>query len=158
MSLRAFLSSQDGAKIVAIVQAADAIARMEALSAEGRPALLAVADRIAEVAPSLSATERQHVGRFVQRVLKPRGWRAIDKKRLPKGSQFTTAAVYERVDAAHGNGSVLSLAEVSRRHRDAVARLKAARALIRQLPYPLPTVDEFIADKRREARRELEEY
>lgn len=157
MSLSAFLKSENGAKIGAIVQAADAISRMEDLSANGRPALLAVADRISQVAPSLSHTERQHVGRVVQRVLKPRGWRAIHKKRLPKGSQFTTAAVYERVEAVQENGSVPPSLDLPRRRLDAAARVAAARALLGDYP-PLSGVDAFIAEKRREARRELAEY
>lgn len=37
---------------------------------------------------------------------------------------------------------------------DAACRLKRAQELVRQLPHPPITVDEFIAEKRREARRD----
>jgi hypothetical protein len=37
---------------------------------------------------------------------------------------------------------------------DVAARLARAQELVRRLPHPLITVDEFIAEKRREARRD----
>lgn len=158
MSLNAFSRSRQGKTIDTILRTREAIDRMEAFSAAGRPALQAIADRIAEVAPSLSDTEKQHVGRYVHRVLGPRGWRPVDKKRLPKGSLFTTAAVYARADAPVESEGLPSEPDGTRQRREAVARLEAAREILRPFPIKSISVERFIADKRREAKRELQEY
>lgn len=131
---------------------------MEAFSRAGRPALLAVSEDIEKVAPTLSDTQKQHVGRWVHRLLGPRGWRPIDKKRLPKGGLFTTAAVYGRIGVAEESGADKSegarpAAAVPGRASAAV-RLASARARVAALPIRPVSVDRFIAEKRREAVRE----
>lgn len=148
MSFAQFEASSKGERIRPILHDRDALRRMEDLSERGRPALLAVADAIERAVPALTNTEKQHVGRWLHRLLGPRGWRPAEKKRMPKGSLFTTASVYQRVgppdepgsgDAAPGGGA---------------ARLAAARAAIRRLPVKPQGVRSFLAAKRRAARTE----
>jgi hypothetical protein len=126
---------------------------MEALSSRGRPALIAVADAIAQVAPALTNTEKQHVGRWLHRVLGPRGWRPAEKKRMPAGGLFSMAAVYRRVGEA--GDSPDQVAAAPEPPRDASARLAAARAAVRRLPVKPLGAAAFIAEKRRAAKREL---
>ena len=158
MATNAFEGTAHGTRINTILRAPEAIDRMEAFSADGRPALLAIADRIAEVAPSLSDTEKQHVGRTVRRVLASRGWRPVEKKRLPRGGLFTTASVYARVDAPDKNEPSSLAPDEALRRRNAAERLEAARAILRQYPVKPRQVESFIREKRREAKRELAEY
>ncbi len=153
MSFSDFAGSREGSLIGAILREQGAIRRMEALSNAGRPALLAVAGRIEQVAPSLSNTDKQHVGRYVHRVLGPRGWRPVDKKRLPKGGLFVTASVFARVGAA-AQGATLAAADDAPPAMDALSRIAAARALVRQLPVKPHGVEAFLADKRRAAKLE----
>jgi hypothetical protein len=153
MSFAAFEMSQAGRRIRPILHNQQAISRMEALSARGRPALIAVADAIEQVAPALTNTEKQHVGRWLHRLLGPRGWRPFEKKRMPAGGLFSMAAVYRRIGEVHD----LSAAEEAAPEapRDAAARLTAARAAVRRLPVKPLGAAAFIAEKRRAAKREL---
>lgn len=157
MSFECFENSPTGALVAGVLKNARAVGRMEAFSRAGRPALLAVAGDIEKVAPFLTDTEKQHVGRWVHRLLGPRGWRPIDKKRLPKGGLFTTAAVYGPIGMAErashvidstSNGSALP------RGTSAEERLASARARVAALPVRPMSVAKFIAEKRREAVRE----
>jgi hypothetical protein len=149
MSFARFKTSEEGARVRPLLMDAKIVAEMEALSRVGRPAVIAL-DRRADLLPSLSDTGKQHVGRWVRDILGARGWRPAARRRVAKGRVFTSGAVYARsgpagVPAPAGTGPAASTA---------AERLERARAIIRSLPGPLPSVDEFIADKRRQARRE----
>ena len=151
MSFTDFKRSDKGDLIGSILRDPESIRRMEALSVAGRPALLAVAAQIEKAELPLSNTEKQPVGRWVHRVLGPRGWRPVEKKRMPRGGQFTTAAVYGRVgglEAADGPASAKPVGN------DAASRLRAARERVRGLPVKPQGVKAFIAEKRRDAKRE----
>jgi len=152
MSLSGFEKSPAGESIRPILQNSEAIRRMEALSMQGRPALIAVADQIERVAPSLTNTEKQHVGRWLHRLLGPRGWRPAEKKRMPRGSLFSMAAVYRRVAPPDGEGG---LPPATAAPVDHASRLRMARQAVRCLPVKPQSVKEFIAEKRRNAKREL---
>lgn len=152
MSFAAFEMSRTGRRIGPILHDRDAISRMEALSQRGRPALIAVADAIERVAPALTNTEKQHVGRWLHRVLGPRGWRPAAKKRMPSGSLFSMAAVYRRVGEAVEDPEPEINAPAA--PRDASSRLAAARAAVRALPVKPLSANAFIAEKRRAAKRE----
>ena len=147
MSFAAFKTSREGARVRPLLTDAGIVAEMEALSRGGRPAVIAL-DRRADLLPRLNNTGKQHVGRWVRDILGARGWRPANRKRVAKGQMFTSGAVYERVGPDTGP------ARLSPPGATAAERLERARAIIRSLPTPLPTVDEFIAEKRREARRE----
>lgn len=149
MSFTDFARSDKGGLIGSILHDPESIRRMEAYSAAGRPALLAVAAQIERAELPLSDTEKQHVGRWVHRVLGPRGWRPVDKKRMPRGGQFATAAVYKRATGleAADRPSVPA-------GNDLASRLRAARERVRALPVKPQGVKAFIAEKRRLAKRE----
>lgn len=162
MSFSQFEHSAKGAAIAPVLVSSAALGRMEAFSRAGHPALLAVAGEIEKVAPGLSDTEKQHVGRWVHRLLGPRGWRPIEKKRLPKGGLFTTAAVYGRIGPAERepgrgrlgddrDGPLLSALGVK---PSADERLALARTRVAALPIRPASVASFIADKRRDAHRD----
>ncbi len=149
MSFAAFKTSEEGARVLPLLCDATIVAEMEALSRVGRPAVIAL-DRRADQLPSLSDTGKQHVGRWVRDILGARGWRPTARRRVAKGRIFTSGAVYERT----GPAAIPGAARTGPPASTPAQRLERARAIIRSLPTPLPTVDEFIADKRRQARRE----
>jgi hypothetical protein len=149
MSFAAFKTSEEGERVRPLLMDAEVVAEMEALSRVGRPAVIAL-DRRADLLPSLSDTGKQHVGRWVRDILGARGWRPAARRRVAKGRVFTSGAVYQRTAPA----GVTVAARTGPSASTAAERLERARAIIRNLPTRLPTVDEFIADKRREARRE----
>lgn len=157
MSFSQFEHSATGARVKHVLVDSEAVRRMEAFSRAGRPALLAVARDIEKVAPALTDTEKQHVGRWVHRLLGPRGWRPTAKKRLPKGGLFTTAAVYVWIGAGEGGSGAESdvPSALARPGRDsAEIRLARARTRVAALPVRPMSVAAFIAEKRHEARRE----
>ncbi len=146
MSFAAFQQSSAGNLIGSLLEAS--LPQMEHFSEAGRPALLAVAPQIAKAGVPLTDTEKQHVGRWVHRLLGPRGWRPAEKKRLPKGSLFATAAVYERVGAADGSSRTVRPAPLA---SDRSGRLAAVRERVRALPTKPQSVNAFLAHKRRAA-------
>lgn len=154
MSFADFAGSHKGEFIKSILCDPASIRRMEALSAAGRPALLAVAGTIERAKLPLTDTEKQHVGRWVHRVLGPRGWRPVDKKRMPPGSLFTTAAVYERVAGAAAENAGPSRVLRPAAARAPASRIEAARERARALPVKPQSVRAFIAEKRSAAKRE----
>ena len=151
MSFAQFEQSPKGKRIRPLILNSESVKRMEVLSEHRRPALLAIAEEIEQVAPDLTDTEKQHVGRWIHRVLGPRGWRPVDKKRMPAGSLFSMAAVYARISMP---ADYSSDAPVSPHSGDAASRLKAARAGIKRLPHKPESVSEFLAAKRLAARKE----
>jgi len=151
MSFTDFTRSDKGSLIGAMLRDPDAIRRMEAYSAAGRPALLAVAAQIESAKLPLSNTEKQHVGRWVHRLLGPRGWRPVDKKRMPGGGQFATAAVYKRVT---GSAAPEERSAAAPAATDPASRLRTARERVRVLPVKPQGVKAFIAEKRRSAKSE----
>lgn len=166
MSFTQFQSSARGEAVAPVLRSAAAIGRMEAFSRAGRPALLAVAAEIEQVAPTLTDTEKQHVGRWVHRLLGPRGWRPVEKKRLPKGSLFTTAAVYAHIGLDHPAGAgpkdegqgCLPASEAATERDSSLPvfdRFASARARVAALPVRPISVASFVAEKRREARRDV---
>lgn len=144
MSYTEFRSSKLGERIAPILRDPKVIGRMETLSREGRPAVLAVDEPIGEIGASLTDTQKQHVGRFVRDVLGDRGWRPVGKKRLSNGRVFASGTVYRRIGATDARPPESET-------MDAAAWLERARALVRQLPAHPGTVDDFIAEKRRDA-------
>ena len=152
MSFAEFASSPKGDLIGTILKAS--LPQLVSYSEAGRPALLAVAPQIASAGVPLTNTEKQHVGRWVHRLLGPRGWRPADKKKLPKGCLFRTASVYERVDGTAPARAPARVPRPAARAPAAAGRLASARARVRALPVRPPSVSRFIADKRRAAARE----
>lgn len=155
MSFSKFMDSPAGESIRPILSDQARIRRMEAFSAAGRPALLAVAAEIESVAPSLSDTEKQHVGRWVHRVLGPRGWRPVEKKRLPGGGLFRTAAVYRRISPSAAADQPPRDPPPGSGNLSPKGRLAAARERVRRLPVKPQGVNAFLRSKRTAAKTEL---
>ena len=149
MSLSLFKASREGDLVRPLLMDDQVVAEMEALSRIGQPAVIAL-DRRANLLPSLSDTGKQHVGRWVRDILGARGWRPVTRKRVAKGRMFTSGAVYERSGPAGASAASRQGPPAS----TAAERLERARAIVRSGRARLPTVNEFIADKRRQARLE----
>jgi hypothetical protein len=144
MSYSDFLHSS-AAKIIAPVLTEEATIReMEALSRGGRPAVQALDARIAGKV-DLDHTQRQHVGRWIRDVLGARGWRPGIKRKLTRGRLFASGAVYVR-----GAARPEPLPQPS----TSLPGLARARELVRLHSTNSYGVDDFIADKRREAAQE----
>ena len=144
MSLQAFKQTRTGALVGSILTTQDALARMEAKSREGRPAVEAVGARIAETVGNLDDEEKKLVGRWVKQVLEPRGWKPSKKGRVAPGNLFSRGTVYRRP-------AQNSPAE---QRKSAVERIALARAILAQSPYPIMSSEELIAERRREFERE----
>lgn len=142
MSLRAFQASKTGALVGSILTTRESLARMEAKSREGRPAVEAVGARIAEVAGALDDEEKKLVGRWVKQVLEPLGWLPSKKGRVAPGNLFARGTVYRR------------RATISAEQPNAAERVLRARAILGQSSQPMMSSDELIAERRRESERE----
>jgi hypothetical protein len=138
MSYADFRASRLGQSLAPLLADPEVIGRMEALSRRGRPAVEAIGAKVAELAPDLDDTSKQHIGRLVRDTLSTRGWRPIRKARVAPGNLFSWGAVYDRT---HGKED---------RHRAALEGVERARAILRSSGVDLGTVDDFLADRRRD--------
>lgn len=138
MSYADFQNSDVGRALTPILADPEVISRMEALSRRGRPAVEAIGAKISRFAPDLDDTARQHVGRLVRDTLGRRGWRPVRKARVAPGNLFSWGSVYDRAYSADAA------------RQSATERLEKARKIIRDSGIDLGTVDEFIADRRRD--------
>ena len=134
--------------------AARAVVVMEDLSQRGEPAVTAIDAEVADRIGRLDDTERQHVGRVVRDILAPRGWRPRkQRKRVRNGRAFASGAVYERPGApGFGYGAVSPLIDLL---PDRLARADEAVAILAKARTgDAGTVDDFIVERRAEARRD----
>ena len=146
MTLDEFKQSKSGVSLAVLLADGSTIARMEAFTREGKPAVRAIDDEVAARVGHLSQVERQHVGRWVRDVLGRRGLRPVKQLEWRGGKAFTSGAVYGPV--AGGRPAVTELVPVP-----VVDRLAEARRLLAENRLdpsaPVDTVDAFIADRRR---------
>lgn len=143
MSLQAFKQSKTGALVGSILTTPDALARMEAKSREGRPAVEAVGARIAETVGKLDDEEKKLVGRWVKQVLEPRGWMPSKKGRVAPGNLFSRGTVYRpRTNTSPAE-----------QRPSAAERMALARAILATMPYPIMSSEELISERRREFER-----
>ncbi|MFM2410844.1 MAG: hypothetical protein RL481_1672 [Pseudomonadota bacterium] len=147
MSLQSFKHSKTGALVGSILTTQEAVARMEAKSREGRPAVEAVGARIAEKVGDLDDEEKKLVGRWVKQVLEPYGWTPAKKGRVAPGNLFARGTVYRRSHVAIVDPKTTP-------RRSAAERVAAARAILATMPYPIMSSEELIADRRREFERD----
>ena len=148
MSYADFKASRLGRELAPILADPATIARMETLSRAGRPAVEAIGADVARIAPDVDDTTKQHVGRFVRDVMATRGWRPRRKARVAKGSPFSWGAVYG--PPTHGQtGEAESSKNKTERQREVAESLEAIRVMLARHKVQLPTVDEFIAERRR---------
>jgi hypothetical protein len=149
-----FRESQRGRTLIAL--AGRALADMAALSNRGEPAVAAIDSAVAEALGPLNSTERQHGGRIVRDELARIGLRPQPvRKRLRGGRAFTSGAVYAGIGAAADlrpdppDAPAKSWEERSLARADeAIAMLASART------GNAGSVDDFIAERRAEARHE----
>jgi len=137
VSLETFKQSAKGAKLAPLFQSEAAIRSMIGKSEEGRPAVEAIGPEVMERVGELTDEQKKLVGRWAKEVLVPRGWFPARKGRVAPGHFFSRGTIYERRSEPPAPAS------------SAAARVARARKLVKQLPYPLPTVDEFLAERRR---------
>lgn len=141
MSLAEFKHTPRGVKIAAILTAPGAIRRMVEKSERDRPAVEAVGAEIAAEVGDLTDDERKYVGRWVKELLVPEGLVPDRKGRVATGALFARGTIYRRTFRTGAK-------------RSAAERIAAARAILRASPEPIMSVDELIAERREEARRE----
>lgn len=138
MSYIDFRDSSLGKSLAPVLADPATLADMEGLSRRGRPAVEAIGARVAELAPDLDDTGKQHVGRLVRDALGKRGWKPVRKARVAPGNLFSWGAVYGK----------LGLQED--RARAAREGIERARAILRESGVDLGTVDDFLAERRPE--------
>ena len=143
MSLEAFKHSRKGALLAPILASEAELAKMEAKTRAGRPAVEAIGNRIASKVGELNDNEKKLVGRWVKQVLGSRGWVPSKKGRVAPGNLFSRGTIYQRPGQP-------SLAE---KRPSAAERLAAARAILATMPYPIMSSEELIAERRREFER-----
>jgi hypothetical protein len=136
MSLEQFKHSAAGRKIAGLLGSDEAIRGMERKSSARRPAIEAIGKEIEARVGVLDDQEKKLVGRWVKEVLVPRGWQPDRKARVAAGHFFSRGTIYRRSDARPALAS-------------GAARLAAVRALVRKLPEPPLSVDEFLAERRK---------
>ena len=135
MSLISFKSSTKGSKLAPILTSEDAVKRMIAKSQAGRPAVEAIGADVQASAVPLDDDEKKMVGRWVKEVLAPRGWRPDRKGRVARGQFFARGTIYRQVSDRTAQA-------------EARTRMESVRDLVRALPHPLGTVDDFLRDRR----------
>jgi hypothetical protein len=144
MSLKQFKNSKAGSLIAPILMAPDSLARMEAKSLEGRPAVEAIGASIQIKVGTLDDDEKKLVGRWVKQVLEPRGWAPYKKGRVAAGNMFARGTIYRRLTA-----------NVLQQRPSAAERIAQARAILAETPYPMMSSQELIAERRKEFEREV---
>jgi hypothetical protein len=135
MSLDAFKRSAKGEKLAPILTSEAAVRRMVAKSEAGRPAVEAIGPEVAAAAGSLDDGEKKMIGRWVKEVLAPKGWQPDRKGRVARGNLFSRGTIYRKT-SNHTSRA------------DAQARMEELRKLVRALPQPLGTVDDFLRERR----------
>lgn len=151
-SYQVFRQSERGRAVYDL--AARAVGDMEDLSQRGEPAVAAIDAAVADRIGRLDGTERQHSGRVVRDLLAPRGWRPRpQRKRVRDGRAFTSGAVYERPGMTEG--AFRDALSLGGSWPDRLARADEAVALLARARLGnAGTVDDFIAERHDEARRD----
>jgi hypothetical protein len=144
-TLKEFQASKNGRPIAELLSRQETIGSMEALSREGRPAVMAL-DRALPLDLKLDDTEKKHVGRWIRDVLADRGWRPRKRKGFRSGRVFSSGAVYAPAAA--------SPPERPAPAADQAARIRRAQAMVRRFSTNDYGLDDFLRDKRSEAARE----
>lgn len=142
VTLNEFKNSANGSKLAALLADSTLIARMEAMTRLGRPAVKAIDAEVALAVGTLDNVEKQHVGRWVRDILGRRGLRPARQLDWRGGKVFASGSVYEPIALA---------AKTSGKHdqpRSAIDSARAALAAGRlDTARPLDTVENFIADR-----------
>lgn len=154
MSYASFVDSRHGALIAPLLSDPETIARMEALSRHGTPAIAAL-DASLPRDLELNNTERQYVGRWIRDILSARGWRTLRQRRFSGGRVFSSGTVYVRARPVNEVPLPDSLPPPLLSIEDGIAQ---ARLMIAEFSTNDYGVAEYLRDKREEARRETQRY
>lgn len=148
MTFDDFKQGWKGQKLAPLFTDPAVIARMEAMTRNGAPALKAIDSDVADAVGSLENVERHHVGRWVKEALTRRGWRTKIQRSWRGGRVFTSGTVYVPLTPEAPPQPALQAptpALAGDRYQAAIDILRAARR-----PGTTPaTVDDFIAERRR---------
>jgi hypothetical protein len=136
LSLESFKQSAKGTKLAGLFTSEDALGRMIQKSEAGRPAVEAIGKDVEARVGELSDNEKKLVGRWAKEALAPRGWTPDRKGRVSPGNFFSRGTVYRRIASGPPRG-------------DGRARLAAAQAIVRNMPYPIMSSDQLIAERSR---------
>jgi hypothetical protein len=142
VTLNEFKNSANGSKLAPLLADSSLIARMEAMTRLGGPAVKAIDAEVALAVGTLDNVEKQHVGRWVRDILGSRGFRVACQRDWRGGKVFASGSVYEPIALAArvpSSASQPQSAIESARAALAAGRLDTTR--------PLDTVDKFIADR-----------
>jgi hypothetical protein len=142
VTLNEFKNSANGTKIAPLLADSKLVARMEAITLLGRPAVKAIDAEVALAVGTLDNVEKQHVGRWIRDILGSRGFRVARQLDWRGGKVFASGSVYEPIafaSRASGKKGEPNSAIDSARAALAAGRLDPKR--------PLDTVDTFITDR-----------
>ncbi len=153
LTLDDFKVTTVGRRIGAILDLPDTLSSMEDLSRRGRPAVLAI-DRALADQERLDDTEKRHVGRWIREKLSDRGWKVAKRLHFRSGRIFSSGAVYERPHAPPPPPAD-AWPDLPPPSREVSERLRAVQEMVRRFSKNDYSVDDFIAEKRAEAAREL---
>ena len=156
MTLEEFIQGWKGQKLAPLFDDDGVIERMERLNRLGVPAIKAIDGAVADAVGTLDDVERQHVGRWVRNTLARRGWRSVKQRSWRGGRVFASGMIYEpvartinpRADAGIATPKPHWEERVLARADEAIAMLAGARI------GNAGSVDDFIAERRAEARRD----
>jgi hypothetical protein len=142
VTLNEFKNSANGSKLAPLLADSTLIARMEAMTHLGRPAVKAIDAEVALAVGTLDNVEKQHVGRWVRDILGSRGLRVACQRDWRGGKVFASGSVYEPIAlAAKTSGH-------DDQRRSPIDSARAALAAGRHdTARPLDTVDNFISDR-----------
>ena len=147
MTLNEFKKSANGGKLAPLLADKTLIARMEAMTRLGRPAVKAIDAEVASAVGALDNVEKQHVGRWVRDILGTRGLKPARQLDWRGGKVFTSGTVYEPI-AQTSNATASEATDSVHQPRSPIDCARAALAVGRLDPArPLDTVDNFIADR-----------
>jgi hypothetical protein len=145
MTLKEFMNSEKGSKLAPLFTDPGVIARMEAITRRGRPAVKAIDGDVALAVGSLDNVEKQHVGRWVRDILALRGLRPIRQLDWRGGKVFASGAVYGPIAAPQAILPDTPPGPASNKVEQARALLAAGR--IDGLRCT-DTIDDFLAERR----------
>jgi hypothetical protein len=149
LTLEDFKRSAAGRMIEPILADPHTIRRMESLSLAGRSAVRAVDEQLPPDL-ALGRAERCHLGRWVRDLLQDLGWQKTRRRDDARGWKvLTSGTVYARRPRRAAAGTAPPA-------DDFRARIARAQALVRACSSNDYGVEDFIADKRAEAARELD--
>lgn len=136
MNLAEFQMTKNGAIIGEILTKDTSLLAMIAKCEAQRPAAEAIGTHIEDAVGTLTDHEKKLVGRWIKQLIAPHGWEPDRKGRVAKGHFFNRGTIYRRTSRPAPLAA------------DSAKNVRRAQKLAAALPYPIPSVDDFIAARR----------